>query len=111
MKLHEITDHGAEPLLVSMLRKLAPLIKDRKMDYVVSSFPARRLITRLDIEPTAIELKVMHETGATWAAALPFGVYKDFTIKTYMDHGEKRWLLIKKDLVDQVKDVPEATRG
>lgn len=112
MKLTEITGDHTEPLLISMLRKLQPTIKSGKMDYAEPLSRGRtKLITRLEIDEGTIELGVMQDDGQVWAASIPSSMVDDFTIKTYRSYGEKRWVLIKKSLADQVRDLPEPSEG
>ena len=114
MKLTEITDNHAEPLLHSMLRKMQPIIKSGKMDYastLITDFARAKPITKLEIEEGNIELGVMQDNGQVWNATIPSSIVDDFTIKTYMSYGEKRWVLIRKDIADQVEDLPEPSKG
>lgn len=105
MKLTEIT-HAGEPLLFSMLRKLAPVVKGMKMDYASLSFDTLSPVMGLEIEGDVIELKTLGPSGAVWAASIPVDHAENFTIKTYRSYGEKRWVLIRRDIADQVEDLP-----
>ena len=100
-----------EHILVSMLRKLHPEIEKHNVYYAFNSFAEKKHISKLKFQPLkkgspqgdiSVDIRLL-ENG--WMASLTEQSFNKFTIKSFNELGKKKWVLIKKEIADQVEDI------
>lgn len=101
-----VREDTSEHLLLSMLRKIQPYVKELRVYYQLRpGIENRKVLMGLEfhneVSRDVVDMKVLQNTGQVWVATIPNSMLDEFTIKTAPGwDGKQTWILIKKNAVD-----------
>ena len=111
-----IKEDAGEPLVLSMLRRLDPMVKAMRVYYKSTASEQPKLLYSWEVEPPfmkgheeALGLSVASprwDDARPWKASLLFSRLNDYTIKSEGEGDQKVWIIQRKDSVDESAEWP-----